>query len=491
MTDKKPEQYSVEAEQQLIGALLYDDARLPMAMADVSADDFWDPLHRRIFDAMVEMLQEGDGQAITTLSLYTAMRDDPGVESTGGKAYFDAMRDAAPALPNMRQLAGIVRDLAMRRGAILACRDAIEIMEITSQPVTKALRDVVVAADTASALSGRSRPQAASVVAQEVMERARRVYAGEHIPMVTTGLKALDDAMGGMQGGDLIILPGRSGMGKSALAGGISLRASMGGNPVLDFSLEMKASQWIERNITDLDFDTAVHPIPYQAFRKGNLSGPELDRCDDAKARLPAPDMMEICADRGLTIHDIGARARAFKAKHPGKLGLIVIDYLQIVQPAGGRDRSREQEVSQIAVGLKTLAKSLNWPVVACAQLLTKGGDPRMANKEQIPTLAAIRESGGIEMEADIIIAPHRKSFYLRKSRPDLPQEDPEYQIWLAEYRACKNIMKIFGLKNRHGAEFECDMYCNMMASAIRDEEPRVPMSVEDRAARDLLDGLG
>ena len=487
--------YDIDIEQALLGSILRDNRAMDRASLLVKAEHFYDPLHGRIFETMGQMISRG-GVVVTPLTLHASMKADPGIMETGGQAYLEAMYAAAPSIPNIRDFCNILADLYVRRSLINVGTEIVN--SAYDAPMEKTALDQI--ADAERALYGvghaagqmtiRKLPQAASVVSREVIERAQRVMQGERIPQVTTGLLALDEAMGGMQGGDFIVLPGRSGMGKSALMGGISLRAAMAGYPSLCFSMEMKAHQWIERNITDLDFDTAVQPIPYQAFRKGTLTMEELARCEEAHMRIPDDNMLEICDDRQLNIHDIGARARAFKAKHPGKLGLIVVDYLQIIQPAPGKDRSREQEVTQLAVGLKSLAKALDWPVLAGAQLLTKGGDPKMANKERIPTLADIRESGGIETEADIIIAPHRKAFYLRKSKPDLPQDDPEYQIWRAEYRACKNAMKIYGLKNRMGAEFDLDLYCDMRSSSIRDEAPRIAMSSEERAARDLLDGL-
>lgn len=284
----------------------------------------------------------------------------------------------------------------------------------------------------------------------------------------------------------------------SSMIAGICLRAAMAGHPVLLFELEMTADQLIERCIADLDYDDAARPIGYSSFRNGRLTLEQMDRAHRAKSflnNLP----FEICDAGDLTVEDIGARARAFKARCAhltdahGKpmLGLIGLDYLQRVQASAHKDRSREQEMAHVARALKTMAKGMAWPVAALAQLLNKGGDPRQANNEQIPTLAAIRETGQIEMEADIIVAPHRKAWFLRKQKPDAPDESPEMVKWRGDYRACKNLLRLYGLKMRHGGEFELDLWCSMASSAIRDEEPRISLTVEDRNARDLLEGLG
>ena len=491
MTDNasSPEQADVLIEQNLLGALILSGDYLPIAMSEIAAEHFFDPLHARIFQTLVDWSEDDDGRTVTPITLASAMRDDPGLAETGGANYLATLAMSAPALPNIRHLASIIRELALRREALQACEDAVEIIRRTSQPVAKALRPVVVTADAASQLSGRSRPASAQAIAVDVMDRAERAYRGEKPPSVTTGLRLFDDHIGGFQGGDFILIPGRPGQMKSALLGGFSLRAAMAGNPTLVFSLEMKSGQWVERNITDIDFDTAIRPIAYQSFRKGNLTQEELERAAIA-ARTFHGLPLEICDADDLTIQDIASRARAFKVKHPGKLGLIVVDYLQIVTPSGGKERSREQEVAFIARGHKRLAKALDWPVVAGAQLLNKGGDPRAVNKEQIPTLAAIRESGALEMEADIVFAPHRKAFYLRKNRPDVAEDDSEMIQWKADYRACRNHMKGYGLKFRHGAEFEIDLYVDPRSSSVRDQAPRVSLTAADRAADDLLDGL-
>jgi replicative DNA helicase len=492
VTDNIPPLEDLAVEQALLGAILVDNVHLPIAQSEISPDDFSDPLHGRIFETMCEWSREADGRTISPLTFSVAMRDDPGI-LTIGPDYFHALAGAAPALPNVRQLASIVRDFAIRRQAAAECRDATEALA-TSQPVSQALRGLVVVADRAAQAATRRRPQQAYSVATDILAKAERYAAGEKVAAVTTGLPLLDDAIGGMQGGDLIIVPGRSGMGKSALKGGISLRAAMAMHPTLVFSLEMKNAQWVERLLTDLDYEAAMEngwePVEYQKFRKGRLTQDEIGRMAQAQTLLHGLPL-EICDDDRLTVHDIAARARAFQAKHGG-LGLIVIDYLQIIEAdTSKRDRSREQDVTAITRGLKQLAKGLDWPVLAGAQMLTKGGDPKMANKETIPNLAMIRESGSIEMEADIIIAPHRKAWYHRKAKPDLPEDDIEMKNWWGEWHACKNLMKLYGLKFRHGGEYDLDLFCDMRSSTVRDVKPRgFGRKAADEAGKGLLPGV-
>lgn len=504
MTDKEsPLLADIPCEQAALGAVLVDNSYLPILQSEISDADFSDPLHQRIFALMCAWSRESDGRTMTPMTFSVAMRDDPGIMDLGAH-YFLSLAMAAPALPNVRQLAAIIRDFAIRRQAMEECRGAVEMLA-SSQPVSQALRGLVVVADRAAQASTSTRPETAHQIGSAVLAKAERHARGEKVASVTTGLQPLDDATGGFQGGDLIILPGKPGMAKSTLLGGISLNAAMVGHPVLDFSLEMKRHQWVERILTDLDFDHAaeegLEPIPYQRFRTGKLTFDEIARLALAQRRLEGIPL-EICDDDRLTVQDIAARARAFKAKHEANggligpdgqpiLGLIVVDYLQIVEPdLSKRDRSREQEVTAIARGLKQLAKALDWPVVAGAQMLTKGGDPKVANKETIPTLAGIRESGSIEMEADLIIAPHRKAWYLRKNKPDAAEDSPEMATWLGDWNTCKNLIKLYGLKFRHGAEFDCDLFCDMRSSTVRGERPRFRRAQTEEAARGLLDGL-
>lgn len=737
MTDKEKPAFDCSLEQVVIGSCLRDNVLIDIARSEISEDAFYDPLHQRIFGAMLERRSEG---LLTPRTLYAFIHDDPGMDDVGGLSYLENMRVVGSELAPIRQYAAILREFALKRYALQDMEDAIWSLKHTARPVAKVIAPLVVIADRAAQAETRARPQAADQIGRRVIEQAERAHQGERVPSVTTGSKKFDDAIGAMQAGDLIIIPGRSGMGKeqpvdtpvltpsgwstmgalkpgdfvvgadgrptevlavwpqgikqaysvrfrdgtsvecgaehlwtvidtagrrrnkpyavplkymlargalckhgghvknkakwkipvtkpvqfsaanlpidpyvlgvligdgatsgadlrysnpdmdsdirqfvkdrlppdvsvhenrsgacpyfsfrgegarrikaalksmglavksrykflpdcllfaseqqrmdllrglmdtdgsclsnrthfyttserladgvvhlvrslggiaipyrygkahlekpdewhvnvkmdvcpfytarkvahwkptppakaifgfgptrmveqvcitvaaadglyltkdfivthnTALLCGMSYAAAAAQHPTLVFSLEMMGPQWVERILSDIDYDDAVLPFGYGQFRRGSMTAEQLDRAARAATALTGLPL-EIVDAGDVTVEDIGARARAFKAKHPGKLGLIVVDYLQRIQPSGQRDRSREQEVAHMSRSLKNLAKSLEWPVVAAAQLLTKGGDPRTANREQIPTLAAIREcvAGGTRVVA-------------------------------------------------------------------------------------------
>lgn len=470
---------SADIEQQLLGSLLSDPTKIAVARVEIGPEAFQDSLHSRIFAVIA--VWEGDLNTLTPISLAAAMRGDEGLAELGGRNYLATLAMSAPALPNITHLASMVRQERLREDAMAACDGAIHSLMTSPASVQEALRQVMVVADMAAQADVRRRPLMAHGVAQDVVAQAEQALQGHRAPFVTTGLREVDAKIGGMQGGDFILVPGRSGMGKSALLGGICLRAALAGNPVLIFSLEMMAEQWMSRCLTDLDFDEHPgDPMAYQDFRRGTVSAAHVQRAAEAALRLH--DLpLEICEAGDMTMEDIAARARAFKAKHRDKqIGLIATDYAQRVEPSvgKGKDRSREQEVAHVARGHKNLAKLLEWPVLAAAQLLTKGYDPKTQYKEQIPTLTAIRESGTLETEADIILAPHRSAWFHAKTFPiGVPNDSPEMEEWRDKYRRIKNSLLLYGLKFRHGGEFVFDLYCEMRSSAVRDEKPSQPQA--------------
>lgn len=482
MADVVEPPLDIALEQAILGAILLDNAKIDIAAAIIQPEHFSEPVHGRIFEFMCVLHDEG---TVTPLLVNSVMKTDAALKELGGRDYLANMAAAAPALLNVRDHARQLRDLAVRRQLIAIGNDIAQAATDGAERTTKQIAFAVRAVDeVASELDHRDTQLGAAVVAGSAMVVIEGGLSGKPVPSVPTGLASLDGEIGKLHGSDLIVIAGRSGMGKSALLGGIAVRAALAGHPTLVFSLEMKSQQWIERTICDLDFDTAPKPMWYSHFRNGKVTKEEAARAAQVVYDHLTPELpLEICDDDSLTIHQIASRARAFKAQRGG-LGLIILDYLQIVAPAERRDRSREQEVTAITRGAKQMAKALGWPVMAGAQLLTKNVDVHAA-KDRRPTVADIRESGAIEFEADLIIAPYRKAFYVSQRKPEAGPGSPEWTSWKTEIDACAHKFELLGLKNRHGRTFELDLYCDMAASAIRDHEPYRP-SESDRNA-DLL----
>jgi replicative DNA helicase len=328
----------------------------------------------------------------------------------------------------------------------------------------------------------------------ESIRDAERASAGKPVRAVKTGIRKLDNETGGLQGADFVVIAGKSGMGKSALMGGISWHAACAGYPVLVISLEMKRKQWVQRLITDIDFDLEDidKGIEYRKFRSTGVGAngeslgftqAEFARIVLANQRLQDMPWLEIHDEDGLTMAQIAARARAFKSKwiadptirqmqgtpdNEEPIGLVIIDYLQLVDPASRQFRPREQEVRDIARGHKAMAKNLDWPVMSGSQL----NEDEKARSNKRPVAGDVRESKAIYHEADIMLAPYRMAQALLDSKPDAKPGEPAWNAWDADMKAARNHFDLIGLKNRMGRRFTLELYGDMASSSVRDEAP-------------------
>jgi replicative DNA helicase len=484
MTDAPPP-FDVEIEQAVLGACLVTPAVAERLRPLLAAAHFCDPLHQRLYDAILRMSELGGG--ITPLTLRAALRGDPGLDAVGDIEYLSTLAEAAPALPDIEGLAHVLIDLAIRRALIRAGNDIIDRAHHgpLQTPITHQMQDAERELETARDMwergaGGRSVRQAGDIGAESVARAESDLRDGrERRHIIATGLAKLNEKIGGFSGPDLVLVAGRPGMGKSALAGYFARAAAGAGYPTLVFSKEMSADQWVERTQCDIDYSlkgSGERGIHYSRFRTGTLSNIEIERLAVANRELQSIPL-DICDVGDLTIADVAGRARAFKAKHRAKLGLIVVDYLQIIGVDDSlRGRSREQEVSAIARGLKSIAKRLGWPVVAaCA--IGRAADKR-EESDRRPTLSELRESGSLEQEADLVLMPYRKSYYIRNRKPEDPGEIP---AWRSELAMWEHRFEILGPKFRHGSAFTLDdLYCDMGSSAIRDEKPYHHASQED-----------
>lgn len=487
----KHEPYDVDVEQALLGALLRDNRRIDVVAADLEARHFWDPLHQRLYDMIVYLQTEGD---VTPLILHSVMKADPGVIETGGMGYLDALASSAPATPNVAIYAKILRDLSFRRDLIRIGEElATAALDNPVDSPAQALADYA----TEALLQAGSDTAKPSMTPYEVaMETVRELDAtrgGKAPPGILTGIEKLDREIGCLRGGDLITILAKSGMGKSALMGGLALNMARAGTPVLFFSLEMTRSQLVERMVCDVDFDTAEKAMWYSRVRNHRLSDEEFSRFVLGGQRLNNLPL-EICDEDGLTMAQISARARAFVAKYgkhadgSPRLGAIIGDYLQIVEPANDRD-NRERQVSRIARGAKSLAKRVGWPVIFGSQMNEK--DESRSGDERRPRASDARESKAIMNESDLMLSPYRPAVAVENRKPlEAANGSPEHIIWSGELKAVRNRFELLALKNRHGRRFDLELWCDMGASAIRDEAPYRAKDAPEQAAQDLLENL-
>src|ERR1700760_1375268 len=421
------------------------------ASAITKAEHFYDPLHGRIYETMVQMIERG-GVVVTPLTLHATMKADPGVIETGGQAYFDALRAAAPAIPNIKDYADILSDLAIRRSLIRIGEDIVN--TAYDAPTEKTSREQIAEAEKALyAVAETSKYGEGAMDFHEALRRTveiaeRAIARGGRISGVTSGFTDIDNLLGGLQPSDLLILAGRPGMGKTALGTNMAFHCAKAymrdiesgaeypsGAPVLFFSLEMAAQQLSGRILS------GQTELEVWKIRNGKMSDGEWEKFVTSMQDLSTLPLY-IDDTGGISIAQIAARARRLKREK--NIGLIIIDYLQLVEPSRRHD-NRVQEITEVTKGLKTLAKELNVPVLALSQL-SRGVDAR---DDKRPVLSDLRESGSIEQDADVVMFVFREEYYLKNREPRPGSE--EHFKWQSEMEAVHGRAEVILGKQRHG----------------------------------------
>ena len=439
--------HNTELEQALIGCLLLNNesaARLPDYL---KPDHFYAPLHKRLIEAI--LAARARDQLATPLTLKTQFESDPDFREVGGFAYLVRLVEDVPNARNIEQFSKAIVDLATRRELIQVGEGLVN--DAFDAPLDHTPQDQIEIAEQAlyrlaepSKRGGgfKSFKIAAGVALQQA-EFARQNRDG--LPGVPTGFTKLDEKLGGFQKSDLLILAGRPGMGKTALATNIAVNAARKklndtteGGTVAFFSLEMSAEQLATRIISE------VAEIPLWEIRKGRVQNRDFEKLIDAVTLLENLPLY-IDDSPGLSIAQVTARARRMKRDKTG-LDLIVIDYLQLLEGSGlKRNENRVQEVTEITKGLKNLAKELNIPVLALAQL-SRGVDAR---DDKRPVLSDLRESGSIEQDADCVMFVFREEYYHKSREPD--KDDPEYGKWFEKMNRIGGKAEVLVEKHRNG----------------------------------------
>jgi len=450
--------YDVELEQALLGTVLMDNYSLERVSNTLKPEHFYDPMHQRLYEAIERMWAKG--HAVTPLTLKVVMQSDEGLKEVGGHDYLVSLARAAPALPNVRDYARILADFAMRRELIRVGEDIVNIAYEAGAEVApaaqieeaeKALYNV---AERGHYGEGPLSFDAALTQAVQLAEAA--LARGGHISGVSSGFNDLDALLGGLHSSDLIIIAGRPGMGKTALATNMAFHAARlwakdkvdeveprRGAPVLLFSLEMAASQLSARILSEQT------EIEMRKIRTGRFSDAEWDRfVHTAQGLSDLP--LYIDDTGGISIAQIAARARRLKReKH---IGLIIVDYLQLVEPSR-RGENRVQEITEVTKGLKVLAKELSVPVVALSQL-SRGVDNR---DDKRPVLSDLRESGSIEQDADVVMFVYREEYYLKNREPEVGTS--EHAQWMEKMERTHNRAELLVEKHRHGPTNRIELF--------------------------------
>ncbi len=393
---------NLEAEQSVLGAVLLSDTALPALIIDerLQAADFYRESHGLIFTAMLEL--HGAGEPVDALTLVEHLKQAGKLDAVGGRGTVDLLAGSVPAVGNVRQYARIVRENAMLRRLLDAAYEIQAKVHSHEAPprelVDLAERTILEVAHEDSRKDFRS---IEAILDAETTKLAELSRAGKAITGTASGYEDLDTITGGFQPGNLIILAARPSMGKSALMANFCENAALEGDKAVAlFSLEMSESELAQR------FIASQASIKGDDLRKGNVPASRWPKILQASARL-ANSPLYIDDSSDLSVLDVRAKARRLAQQHADGLGLIVIDYLQLMR-AGGSVENRVEQISQISRGLKTLARELDVPVIALSQL-NRGVEQRT---EKRPVLSDLRESGAIEQDADLVMFIYRDEYY-------------------------------------------------------------------------------
>ena len=446
--------HNIEAEQALLGAVLFDNNAYERLNDQLQARHFYEPLHARLFAAIESHVRKG--QLAEPIVLAEQFKRDPAFEELGGIRYLADLVDRAPPAANARDFGRLVYELAMRRELIRIGGD-ITVGAGQSDPERTA-RDQIEAAEQQLYTLAESGSASQGFVPfadalRGAVEMAAEAFGRDGgLAGVSTGLADLDQKIGGLHPSDLLILAARPSMGKTALATNIAFnvaknyawepqpdgsRKTVNGGVVAFFSLEMSSEQLAMRLLAD------VSGVSGDRLRKGEIDASEFGRVRDASIDIQSAPLF-IDATGGLSISKLTARARRLKRQHG--LDLVVVDYLQLVTTGeGSKTDNRVQEVSMITQGLKALAKELSVPVIALSQLSRQVE----SREDKRPQLSDLRESGSIEQDADVVMFIYRESYY--KSRAEPREGTPEHLTWQEEMDRVRNVAEVILGKQRHG----------------------------------------
>ena len=394
---------AIEVEQSVLGAMLIEREAIPQAIEVLPDDAFYDPRHGRIYSAILSLFEKGHPVDMITLADELKRRGE--LDNVGGAFFLSDLTTRVATAANIEYHARIIAEKSLLRKLIDTLTanvsraydptaDAFEVLDETESEIFRI-------SDTQL----RRAAQSMSSVLMETLENLERIHGQESgITGVPTGFRSLDNVTGGWQKSDLVIIAARPSMGKTAFALAVARNAALHQTSpvgVVIFSLEMSAQQLAQRLLT------SEARVDAQAARTGRLKENDFPKLARAASRLSEAQIF-IDDTPGLSILELRAKCRRLKAEHD--IGLVVVDYLQLMHgPTTGRNSNREQEIAQISRSLKALAKELNVPVIALSQLSraveTRGGDHR-------PQLSDLRESGSIEQDADVVAFIYRAERY-------------------------------------------------------------------------------
>lgn len=420
---------NVDAEASLLGALLIDTDALVRVADKVNAGDFYDPKHQLIYQAILDLYELRS--AIDILTLSNHLKGSDNLDDAGGASYLTELTNFVPTAAHVEQYADIVTQKSLRRKLIKAAQDIASMGFNESNVLQQLIEDAESRLFEVSQRHVKQDIVSIETILGDSFDRLDELHRDKgKIRGVPTGFRDMDNILAGLQRSDLFILAARPSMGKTALALNLAHNvATKSGQPVLLFSLEMSKEQLVDRM---LSMESGVDAW---ALRTGNLTDSDFEKIGQAMGTLSEAKIF-IDDTPGITVSELRTKAR--REAHMHELGLIIVDYLQLMSGGGkyGSDGNRVQEISEISRGLKAIARELNVPLIALSQL-SRSVESR---SPQIPQLADLRESGSIEQDADVVAFIYREDYY-----------NPETDR--------KNITDVFIKKHRNGPTGSVELY--------------------------------
>ncbi len=447
-----------EAEQALLGAILSNNNALEKVADFLQAEHFAEPVHGRIFEACRRLIDRG--QIANWVQLKNLFEQDGALQEVRGAEYLKELQESAISIINAGDYGRTIHDLHLRRQLIELGEDMVndafdhDLDKPAAEQIEGAEQQLFALAESGWTEGGFQTFSNSLIRAIEMAEAARK--RDGHVSGVATGLLDLDNLLGGLQRSDLVVLAGRPSMGKTALATNFGFNAanlyrrsdnseSEGGAVIGFFSLEMSREQLATRILADRS------RVPSDKIRRGMISDKQFDQIMEASAELHSIPFF-IDDSPALSVSQLRTRARRLKRQQ--NLGLIIVDYLQLMRPSAGANKeNRVQEVSDITRGLKAIAKELDVPVLALSQL-SRAVEQR---EDKRPQLADLRESGSIEQDADVVMFVFRENYYLERAEPvQRPEESGErynerLDKWQQRLEETRGLAEVIIAKQRHG----------------------------------------
>lgn len=425
-TGKIPPQ-NLDAEKSLLGAVLIDEETLADVSEHVTPKDFYDKRHATIYGGMLRLFERHRPVDLLTLTEELKKKDE--FDAIGGSAYLTELTNYVPTAAHAEAYAELVSTKAVRRRLIKASGDISELGYDEDTDVQELLQKAEQELFSVSDQSLKQDLVSIEQILTDSFDRMEELHRNKGaLRGVRTGWRDLDNMTAGLQRSDLIILAARPAMGKTTLVTNLAYNvATVAKQPVLFFSLEMSKEQLVDRMLADASGVDAWN------IRTGNLSDEDFSKLSEAMGEMAeAPIYLDDTP--GLSVLEMRTKAR--RAAHDAPLGVIIVDYLQLMQGSGRDNGNRVQEVSEISRGLKLIARELNVPVIALSQL-SRSVENR---SPQIPQLADLRESGSIEQDADIVMFIYREAYY----NPETERE---------------NITDLIIAKHRNGPVGKVELY--------------------------------